>query len=282
MMGSLSKQQIQAGQQENQVRGMQLQDMQTIRGLAPKFVQKDANGNLTGYDYEGLAKASAAAGVNPQTVQQMQVQHAEAVEKLTGADKAVRDNEQDKNKLLYETLEGIKSVKDPAQQQQAYMQGVQKVGKAGIDVSKLPAQFPGNDALSAFEAQLGMHAQVIADSKGAIRDGKNNTEALLNQNKLHVINSWKQNPQQVLSQVDSIVPGPVCYGLWRRGRRKSRHQAGGGASGSSGERCSGSHLIPPSGRKATFSRRGESSRPRSSAGVLEARFNVTTGRDSLK
>ena len=64
MMGSLSKllamksamgqqqlqqQQIQAGQQENQVRGMQLQDMQTIRGLAPKFVQKDVNGNLTGY-----------------------------------------------------------------------------------------------------------------------------------------------------------------------------------------------------------------------------------------
>jgi len=38
-------------------------------------------------------------------------------------------------------------------------------GRSGADVSKWPARAPNDDALTALEAPLGMHAQVLADAK---------------------------------------------------------------------------------------------------------------------
>lgn len=159
------QQQIEATGQENQMRALQLQDQQKLRDLSPKFVKKDDSGNVTGYDFDGFVKGAQAAGISPQTINQLQLQKAETTEKLAGADAATRNNEAAKNKASYDLLEGIRGIQDPQQRQAAYVQGAQNLGKMGVDTSKFPAQVPTNDQLDSIEASLGVHAQIIADAK---------------------------------------------------------------------------------------------------------------------
>jgi hypothetical protein len=152
-------------EQENQQRALALQDQNTLRGLSSKHVQKDSNGNVTGFDFDGLIKDAGAAGVNPALLNQMQNQRAEAIKNLAGADEATRNNEQARNKTLYETLESIRSVKDLPGRQAALQQAMPSLAKQGI---KIPPNSPLDDAsLDHFEAGLGMHAQVLADAKTA-------------------------------------------------------------------------------------------------------------------
>jgi len=42
----LQQQELQAGQQENQMRALQLQDAQTIQKIAPQYVKKTTVGGL--------------------------------------------------------------------------------------------------------------------------------------------------------------------------------------------------------------------------------------------
>lgn len=163
----LQQEQLRGEQQRNQMQGLQLQDEQKLRTLSPNFVQRDANGNITGYDFNAFANAATASGVSQRTIQQIQMQRAEAIKNLAGADEATRNNELAKNKIAYETIEGVKSIADPQQRQQAYQQGLAQLHKMGDDISKLPPQAPDNDTLTNFETALGMHGQILADAKTA-------------------------------------------------------------------------------------------------------------------
>jgi hypothetical protein len=152
-------------QQENQQRALQLQDQQTLRSLAPNHVQKDTNGNATGFDTEGMLQEAAAKGVSPQTINQMRLSYADTVSKLASADKSVRDNEAAKNKALYETLESVRDIKDPQQRQAALIQALPSLQKQGVDTSKIQTNQPvTDDQLNLSEAGLGMHSQMISDA----------------------------------------------------------------------------------------------------------------------
>lgn len=153
-------------EQENQQRALALKDQQTLRSIAPNHLQKDADGNVTGFDTEGLLKEAAGKGVNPQTLNQMRLGYADTVSKLATADKETRDNEQARNKTLYETLESVRSIKDPQQRQAALIQSLPTLKKQGVDISKIQANQPISDDMLDFdEAGLGMHAQMLADAK---------------------------------------------------------------------------------------------------------------------
>jgi len=167
------------GQQENESGAMQLQDQQTLRQLAPQFVTKDSDGNPTGYDLAGLASKATAAGVSPMLVNQIQMGHADMVQKLAASDTSVRANEMAKNKASWEALESVRSIQDPAQRQQAYQQALPNLQKLGVDTSKFPAQVPDDQGLNTFEAGLGQHAQVLADAQTLSDTVKNTAQALL-------------------------------------------------------------------------------------------------------
>jgi hypothetical protein len=173
----VQQQQIQAGQQENQMRSLQLQDQQTLRSLSPKYVQKDSQGNVTGYNLDGLVSDASSKGVSPQTLQALQLSHAQAVKGLADADKATLDNEATKNKMAYEVLEGIRGQADPVAKQAAYQQGVQTLQKAGVDTSKFPPTVPNDSMLDSFEAGIGQHAQQIDDAKKVADINKSKTDA---------------------------------------------------------------------------------------------------------
>jgi hypothetical protein len=160
--------QTQGVEQENQMRQLQMEDMQTIQKIAPQYVQKDSSGKPTGYDYDGLTNGAIAAGVRPQSLAPLQAMRKNAADTLlaqSGADKNAIANQEALNKQAFEKLEGIRSVTDPNQRQQQYVGALQWAQQNKVDVSKFPPQVPNNDALAGIEASLGMHAQALEDAK---------------------------------------------------------------------------------------------------------------------
>lgn len=176
--GQQTAQLQQAGiEQENQQRGLALEDQKTLRSLAPQHVQKDADGNVTGFDTEGLLKDAAGKGVSPQTINTMRMNYADTVSKLASADKSVRDNEQAKNKAMYETLESVREIKDPQQRQAALIKSLPTLLKQGVDVSGIKTDQPiSDDMLNFDESGLGMHSQMLADAKTAADVAKTKQE----------------------------------------------------------------------------------------------------------
>jgi hypothetical protein len=165
---ALQTQQVQEQQQEIALKQQQqqFQDSQTLRALAPQFVKKDENGKSIGFDYGGLLDKASTSGVNPVMVAQLRNQYAESVKNMAGADEAVRNNEIAKNKVIYEGIEGLKGIDDPAQRALAYQPILNKLKLAGIDTSSLnPNKVPSDEELTAYETQLGMHGQLLADAK---------------------------------------------------------------------------------------------------------------------
>jgi hypothetical protein len=177
---ALQTQQVQEQQQQIALeqQKQQFQDSQTLRSLAPQFVKKDASGKSIGFDYSGLLDKAGGSGVSPVMVAQLRNQYAESVKNMAGADESVRNNEIAKNKLMYEGIEGLKGVDDPAQRFTAYQQILNKLKMGGIDTSTLnPNKPPSNDELTGFETQLGMHGQVLADAKTAAETKESEAKA---------------------------------------------------------------------------------------------------------
>lgn len=216
---ALQKQQQQANvtsQQQEQIKLQQLQkqqqDSQTLSKLSGDFVQRDSSGNPTGgYDYKGLFDKAATSGVSIPTITALRNQYAESVKTMAGADEATRNNEIGKNKLMYETLEGIRGIQDPVQRNTAYQKGINKLALGGVDVSSLnPSKVPTDDDLKALEAPLGMTGQVLSDAKtqaetqeAAGKGAEALADAGLKQAKLKLIQGAK--PGDLNSTIDQIV-----------------------------------------------------------------------------
>ena len=180
---ALQKQQQQSNaivQQQQQLQLQQQQraeqDQQTIRDMAPKFSGKDANGNGT-FDLDGLAQAAQARGVNPQTINQLRMQNYQLQEAASKAGSEKLANELAHNKNAYEVIEGVKGVTDPADRQNAYATGLNKLKLLGMDTSHLPPNAPTDDQLSAYETSLGMHGQILSDAKTLAETNEKNAEA---------------------------------------------------------------------------------------------------------
>lgn len=209
---ALQKQQQQSNvidQQQEQVKLQQMQqqqkDSQTIRSLTPDFVKPG------GFDYDGLFQKAIASGVSLPTVTALRNNYVESVKNTVGLDSATRANEEGKSKLMYETLEGMKQIQDPDERAAAWPKAVNKLALNKVDVSSLnPSKPPTDDELTAFEAPLGMHAQILADAKtqsetqeAAGKGAEALADAGLKQAKLKLIQGAK--PGDLNSTIDQIV-----------------------------------------------------------------------------
>jgi hypothetical protein len=207
--GQLGQQQIQAAQQENQLRQMQLDDMRTIQQIAPKYVQKDESGKVTGYDFDALTDGAITAGVRPQSLAQLQTMRKNAADTLLAQAQGqakVLENINTLNDQARGHLEAFRSA--PPEQKQAVLdEAFNWMGQNRMQAPHIPrdASQVTDAMLDSAEANLAMGSQLTKEAQERSDTAKNTTQALLNQNKLDVINGWKRSPQQVLSQVDSIV-----------------------------------------------------------------------------
>lgn len=182
---------VQAQQQQNQIQQMQIQDQQTLRELAPTYVQKDDSGKVIGYDFEGLVRGAQSKGVSPQTLMALQQNHVKTLQDYAALDKTQRDKEAANNAWMFQAIEGLKGISDPNQRQQQYQSAVGEARNRGIDVSQFPAQAPSNDDLTAMEAPLGMHSQILADAKTAAETKK----AAMGDIGMQELNAYLTNPR---------------------------------------------------------------------------------------
>lgn len=204
------EQRIQAGTQENQIRALQLQDQQTLRESAKglDWTQPDA--------FQKLIQGAQQKGVSPQTLSQLSLQRAQYQEQIAKTDTATLAAEKDRNTQLQGHIDAVKGITDPAKRAAAAQTQASQILSGGLVKDPQMTQriqamaqgqiVPTDDDLTMMEAGLTDHNTQIDQRLKQAETQKNATEALLNQNKVDVINSWKQNPQQVLAQVDAIVP----------------------------------------------------------------------------
>ena len=195
--------------QENQQRALQLQDSQTLRSLAPQHIQKDSDGNVTGFDTQGLIRDAASKGVNPNTLNQMQTQYLDTVQKKAQISKEQREEENASNDKAYQILEGVRSLTDPQQQQQNFLASIPKLQKLGIDTSKYPQQLPNDPAaqkqmFDSFESTLGVHKQVLADAETQAKTAKDASAVALENIKVNL--SKNSKPGDFDKQIDAIAP----------------------------------------------------------------------------
>jgi hypothetical protein len=207
-LGSLLQSQ-QLQQQQLQQGALALQDQENIRKFAPNYIQKDANGKVTGYDSDGYFNALMGAGVSPATITTMRNQQSEAIKNGAAAGSAQLDLLDKKNDQAYQLLEGVRSVvqapnPDPNKIQASYTEALPRLQQLGIDTSKYPVQFPGSDALDRFEAALGMHKQVIADARTVSETQKNAVQTALDQIKLNLSSNSK--PGDFDNVIDQAAP----------------------------------------------------------------------------
>ncbi|MGC2474937.1 MAG: hypothetical protein WA485_11425 [Candidatus Sulfotelmatobacter sp.] len=206
----LQGQQIQAGEQENQMRALQLQDQQTLRQSAKglDWSQPDT--------FQKWITNAQQNGVSPQTLSQLALQRAQYNEQIAKTDTATLASQKEVNNQLQGHIDAIKGITDPVKRAQAAQTQGNQIVQSGIARTPQAQQMaqalasgkwvPNDDDLTMFENGLTDHNTQIDQRLKQAETAKNATDAALNQNKVDIINSWKQNPQQVLSQVDSIVP----------------------------------------------------------------------------
>lgn len=227
------QQQVEAGQLENQQRQLQLQDAQTLRSLSPNFVKKDSQGNVIGYDFDGLFSGAAKAGVSPQTLATLQKSISDATLAKANSSKAQLENQQTLNNQAFQHLEGLRGTIDPAERQQLWQQAVQwtaqNAGSLGINPQQLPQQAPDDNGLNTIEASLGMHAQQLTDasktaelqsSKAKTAESQANTLKAQAETNFYAQNGGAPGVPAETVQMDSYLknnPGktPQDFLLWK-------------------------------------------------------------------
>lgn len=211
----LQQQQLTGAEQENQMRAMQLEDQKTLQTIAPDYVQKDQNGKVTGYDFDGLEAGAVAHGVRPQSLAALQTMRKNAADTLlanANANKVSLENQNTTNDQFRGHLEAVRSA-PVGQKNAAYQGALQWAQGQKIDTSHLPTQIPEDDPrlnpwLDQQEAKLAMGSQLVKEAQEKSETAKNDAETFLKQNEADVIKAWKANPQQVVAHVDTIVPTP--------------------------------------------------------------------------
>jgi hypothetical protein len=158
-------QQVQAAEQENQMRALSLQDEMKFRELEPQYVTRDDSGKPTGFDWNGFQKAAMIAGVSPKTLALIGKAQADYRSSLLAMNAKQRESEEALSTHAYNSLKNMRGVSDPHRRRAIYSNALVSAANMGSDVSKWPQQAPDDNGLDVIETGLGMHAQALADSK---------------------------------------------------------------------------------------------------------------------
>ena len=149
---------------QNQAAQQKMAEQKALRDLAPNYVKRGDDGKVAGYDWDGFFQG-AAGKVSPAALQKMQQEHAQTLEAYSKLNETQRKKESEDNGFLFQSIEALKGIEDPQQRQAAYRKIVDQAQRRQIDISQFPTQAPGNDELTAMEAPLGMHAELLKNQE---------------------------------------------------------------------------------------------------------------------
>ncbi len=182
MLGQQQLQSVQIQQAQQQ-----LQDRQTLQTIAPQYVKKNDQGQPTGFDYDGFSADAQEKGVSPATMSQLATMQKTNADNLKARADAGQTTLQTQDKLLgdaYNHMEGIRGETDPQKRQANWQSALNWAQQSQIQgAQSLPSQAPDDKTLNTIEAQLGMHAQAVADVKNQTDIQKTRAETTEAQNK---------------------------------------------------------------------------------------------------
>lgn len=215
--------QNQTNQVDLQQKQLALKDQETLRDLMPQFVKKD-NGRPGGYDFDGLIQA-AQGKVMPETLFSLQKQQSDMRQSAATATKDEIANQDLLNKNLYQRVEGLRGLTDPNDRQQHYQNTIMYAQQNHIPTNDWPAQAPSDQQLSSVEAELGMHAQALADAKTQAETSEATGKGLAERYKEvngqlmdlgaqggpKPVNASALNPDDWSKLVDSTIPPSVDH-----------------------------------------------------------------------
>jgi hypothetical protein len=149
----LRAQQIQGEQLQNQQRQINVADQTKLRDLYVKH----------GGDLDKVIKDAPGAGVSPQSVNALQLHNTDVKSKLADVDAKTLANEQAKADLYQGAYDAIQQ--SPVEKKpQVYQQQLAALSQRGLDVSKMPAQYPGDDQFEVIGAGVKGHKQMVEDA----------------------------------------------------------------------------------------------------------------------
>lgn len=162
----LQKQAIQSGQMQNQQQKMDMDSQKAImRGYT------EANGDPD--KAEGLAAQYGAKPADLIKLRQAGVEQKMKALEYVKAKGAQALQEAD----LVSGMQDTVSAAPPEQKAQVYQQQLQGLSNAGVDVSKLPPQYPGDQGFQIIGAAVRGHKQLVEDAFKQSEKAKNEAQA---------------------------------------------------------------------------------------------------------
>jgi hypothetical protein len=154
---ALLQQQTQGAQQENQIRAQQLKDQDA---LTKTITQYDPAKNTIN-DIPGMVTANGGSGAAAIQAQQGLITQRKNLASLSDEQFA---EEQKKADLIAGVHDQV-SQAAPEDKQNTYQQGLQQLSRAGVDVSKEPLQYPGDDVFAQHLPAIRLHSAIVAEAE---------------------------------------------------------------------------------------------------------------------
>lgn len=200
-----------------------MKQQQTLMDLAPKYVTRDADGNASGYDWNGYYNAAMGSGnVDPNKIAEMRTQQATMQKTIAEAGTASLNLTAAHGKQSYEQMEGVRDLltsgAPPAAIQFAYQNALVNAKSNGYDISQYPQNYydlgklvGSNDpvkgpqqALDMMEVAFGMHSQQLSDAQEKAKTSESTARAGLDNVKLDMIRNAK--PGDFDAIIDAAAP----------------------------------------------------------------------------
>jgi hypothetical protein len=195
--------QQQQAQQQIQAQQRQFADQDA---LTKAITQYDPSKNTLA-DVPKLVTQNGGSGQAALQAQQGLLSQKQKLLQLTDDQFAQQQKQAD---LIQGVHDEVTSAK-PEEKQSVYTQGLQRLGAAGVDVSKEPPQYPGDDAFSQHLAPIQLHSAIVADAAKQ-READQNAAKARNENAQaahqEFLNKLTQNsqPGDFDKQVDAMFP----------------------------------------------------------------------------
>ena len=144
-------------QQENQIRAQQMKDQDA---LTKAMTQYDPAKNTLA-DVPKLITSNGGSGQAALNAQAGLVKQRQDLSKLSDEQFA---QEQKKSDLIQGVHDQV-SQAPPEQKQDLYQQGLQTLSRVGVDVSKEPTQYPGDDAFAQHLPAIRLHSAILSEAE---------------------------------------------------------------------------------------------------------------------
>lgn len=154
---ALIQQQTQAAAQENQIRAQQMKDQDALTKTLTQYDPAKHSIN----DIPQLITSNGGSGAAALQAQQGLIAQRKNLSSLSDEQFAQEQKKADLISGMHDTV----SQAPPEQKNELYQQGLRQLSSAGVDVSKEPIEYPGDDVFAQHLPAIRLHSALVAEAE---------------------------------------------------------------------------------------------------------------------